>query len=204
MIMGISTKLAIGAFAGAMTFGGAAQAATVIAATNELQTVAGESFNLSLLGLGPSDGTGGTLSIYARGDYEDFGTDSEFLNVDAEGLFTAGPLGSLAFDATTNVFLSGSGGPFDFAQKFGSNDAEFQRTFALSGALLDALLGDGQVDVGLQLSDPVDIITADSRVNIILKYESASETAVVPLPASLPLLLAGLAGFGVLRRRAKS
>ena len=41
----------------------------------------------------------------------------------------------------------------------------------------------------------------NDNLGVILDRVSVSEAAVVPLPASLPLILAGLGGLGLLRRR---
>ena len=49
------------------------------------QTVGGQNFVFSFGGQPPSDGTGGTLTIHARGDY-DPGTATEFLTWDIDSL----------------------------------------------------------------------------------------------------------------------
>lgn len=198
--MNIGLKTAFTSSATMLVLSGAAAAATIVAPTNALQVVAGEDISLTLSGLAQSDGTGGTLSVFARGDYEDSNSakrPGESLSVDVEGTLLAAQLGS--FDPSNPGV--GVGGPFDFFIQIQPNlEVEFQRTFALSGAFLDALLADGTVNVLLDLGDDVNIINSNSRVNIVLKYEEALEISPVPLPAGMPLLLAGLAGMGLLRR----
>lgn len=199
--MNIGLKTALTTIVTFLALSAAATAATIVAPTNALQVLSGEDISLSLTGLPGSDGTGGTLSVYARGDYEDSNPakrPGESLSVDVEGTILSSQLGS--FDP--NDLGVGVGGPFDFFNQIRPNlEVEFQRTFTLSGAFLDALLADGTVNVLLNLGDDVNVINADSRVNIVLKYQEAIELSPVPLPAGMPLLLVGLTGLGLLARR---
>jgi hypothetical protein len=195
-----SIKIVIATVIGSVAVASHASAATVSATTSEPQTVEGQDFALSLAGLAPSDGTGGTFSLYARGDYQDNENFymTEFLDLDLEGLFSAGPIGAFNSDNGN----PGLGGPFDLFNEYSTNtDVDFQRTFALEGALLDTLLADGQLDAMISLSDDVGLFGPSPQVGITLTYSTAM--AAVPLPASLPLLLGGFAGFGLMRRRKK-
>lgn len=186
--------------AGAMALAalaGAALAAPVSVDDQQTQTVGGQDFNFSFSGLTASDGTGGTLVLHAAGDYT--GAASETLDWTAEGIVGASNVGGFAVDGS-----GGTGGPFDFAnviQPLGN--IEWQRTYVLSGAELDALLADLVVNVFVDLSAEVGLFQPPNFVKVSLNYNSAP-VAAVPLPAGLPLLLGAFGLLGASRLRRKS
>ena len=192
--------------------------ATVTVQKAGTQTVAGQNFDMSLSGLAPSDGTGGVLSVYARGDYEDENLTKRMgksLSVRTEGYVLSMQLGSFHPDAPG----IGIGGPFDFFRQIHRNtEVEFQRSFALSGDFLDLMLADATFKILLDLGIEVLTINAQSQVVVTLNYTAgpsqmkpvtpvtaeqtnASTVSPVPVPATLPLLLGGLAGLTVFSRR---
>ena len=183
--------------AAVMAFGASvAEAAPVSFTDLQPQTSSPETMNFSFGGLAASDGSGGQLILHARGDYDDGGSAAvdESLSWNAEGLIGATGVGNC--NGT-----SCQGGPFDFVTSHQSlGNVEFQRTYNLSGALLDALIGDGALDITVMISSDVGFFEPPNYVEWTLNYNTADGN-VVPLPAGLPMLLTALVGFGYLRRR---
>lgn len=189
------TAASILALAGLAT---GASAASIGVTETQAQTSEGQNFLFSFAGLAASDGNGGTLVISARGDYEEVAPlGGEAMSVDAEGQFSVAQLGG--FDGNNTGV--GLGGPFDSFEQFSAfTDVAFTRTFNLSGTILDALLADGTINVAIDLTDGVDIFDSNSAVTVSVNYDTV-DTPTVPLPAGMPLLLAGLGGLAMMRRR---
>ena len=180
-----------------MAFGASvAEAAPVSFTDLQPQTSSPETMNFSFGGLAASDGSGGQLILHARGDYDHGGNGpgTEYLDWDAEGMTGATGVG----DCNGTVC---QGGPFDFVTSHQAlGNVEFQRTYNLSGALLDALIGDGTLDITVKIDSNVGFFEPPNYVEWTLNYNTADGN-VVPLPAGLPMLLTALVGFGYLRRR---
>lgn len=158
-------------------------------------------FNFS--GLGPSDGTGGTVTI-ASGAATRPSSDllPRGLDLTRRNSF------SLTFDEGTSQgsFSCGSG---DFLTTipgaitlFGT--CKFSLVLALDGAVLDALIGDGTLNLGVLFSSGVDHEGHGDEVIVSLSYTDAGPIAPVPLPAGLPLMAGGIAALGLLARRRRA
>lgn len=181
----------------------AAQAAPISVSQLTNQTVVGENFNFNFLGLAASDGTGGTFTLHAQGDYD--GRDDETLTWDIDGLLAAGPVGGFCSTGITAVCTSpngaanngGVGGPFDFVnvvQPLGN--VEFQRTYTLDALTLDAILADGMANIFVDLANNIGFFNPPNFVEVTLSYESRS----VPVTGTLALFALGLLGLGFKRR----
>lgn len=183
---------------------GAAQAAPVSVSDMQNQNRTGQNFNFTFDGLAASDGTGGTLVFHARGDYDGNGNNprSETLSWNAEGEIGARRVGGFVQGA------NGLGGPFDFTNLFvRARNIEWQRTYELSGALLDGLLADSIVNIFVNLRNGVNVLNGPRYVEITLNYNTAPNlnrnVSPVPLPAGLPLFGTGLAVMGFVGWRRK-
>ena len=176
----------------------AALAAPVSVTDQQTQTSDGQNFNFSFTGLTASDGTGGTLVLRTRGDYAN-GND-ENLDWNAEGVVGANNVGAFNTNGT-----GGNGGPFDFVTVYSTRtNYDWQRTYSLSSAQLDALLSDLAVNVFVDLNRDVDSFRGETQfVKVSLNYNSAP-VAAVPLPAGMPLLLGAFGLLGASRLRRKS
>lgn len=183
---------------------GVVQAVPVMLNDMATQTVAGENFNFSFGGLAPSDGTGGTFVLTGAGDYD--GRDDEILSWDMEGQIGAAAVGGFCSTGITAVCTSpngaglngGQGGPFDsvvIGQPLGQ--ATWTRTYTLLPAVLDTLLGDGTIDIFIDLTDEVGLFNPPNFVEVTINYESAS----VPEPETVALAGLGLLILGFARRR---
>jgi len=181
----------------ALFWNSSAFAAPVVLNDLQNQTVDGQNFNFVFNGLTPSDGTGGTLVLRARGDYD--GGSVESLDWTAEGVFGATGVGGFVDG------INGSGGPFDFVNLFiPFRDIEWQRTYVLSNADLTMLLADLIINISVDLDSEVGALELPRFVEITINYNS--DVAVVPLPAAFPLFAGGLGLMGLLgwRKRRKA
>lgn len=79
------------------------------------------------------------------------------------------------------------------------SDCLFSLPLTVGAATLAPAIADGSVLVTLQMGIVTDPTSGgDEEIAVTLSYD---EFAAVPLPASVPLLLAGLGGLALLRRR---
>lgn len=171
-----------------------AAAVPIVVSQLQNQTATGQLFDFALTA--PlSDGTGGTLSIRARGDYGDDNDPTfEVYSWHAENLLGAGPIGG--FDGNGD----GVGGRFDggLITHAANRNYEFTRSYALTGAELLALTADGLFGLSVQLGGGVNVgLEPGEFTEVTLAYAS---DVVIDEPASVGLLVAGLVLAGSLRR----
>jgi hypothetical protein len=105
----------------------------------QTQTVSGQDFSFNFAGLAPSDGTGGVLTIRARGDY-DAGTAGEFLTWDLDFMgigVTAGPAIGGATIIQEHEIL---------------NDTEWTQSFTINGSDLFTALTDEMITISVDLN----------------------------------------------------
>ena len=138
--------------------------------------------------------------------------DGTFGNVDIAGI-------SATYGAGSGVFLPGAEvagfGLFDDGLfRFSSGDVTLQ--FSLTGfdvaasglaagetRTLDGIIGaEGVFDADFQLVDPFAPSSAVLTGAVEVTRRADDVVAPIPLPAGLPMLLAGLAGLAAVRRRA--
>lgn len=164
----------------------------------ESQTVDGQDFTFTFAGLAPSDGTGATFILHARGDYEGALTETLSWTIDG-GVVSAGPVGGFASPCQV-----GLGGPFDFCTQFQPlGNVEWQRTYAITPAITNALLADGTLSIFVDLSSDVNVgdgIAMPNFVEVTFRYNSLVGPPTVPEPAPWVLLPVALAAIIVSRR----
>ncbi len=165
-----------------------ATAAPIVLQGRAPQTIDGEVFTFDFADLVSPDGSAGTFTVWARGDYGD--NEHEYLSWSIDGLL----------DGFAGGFLPtgrSHGDPFDFVIHHGLNDVEFQRTYEIGAPQLDALVGDGltSIFVGLDRYVNAPLNSAAAFVDVKLTYHS------VPEPGAL--LLFGIALTGLAARSAR-
>lgn len=139
-------------------------------------TMTGQMFVFDFAGVGPSDGSDGSLLIEALGDYSPTPPSSEILDIDIDGVFM-----DFAFDPSRGGTVG-----TDLFQNMAS------QSYVVSGADLLSITGDGMVSMTLQNSSSVNFFTdqPEDFVRATLTYTA------VPEPSSFALLgLVGLIGL---------
>jgi hypothetical protein len=167
----VRSRLLRAATIGAVLFvglmiGASAGIAAPFSSTQSLsQTADGQDFDFMLSGLPLSNGSDGTLTIHARGDYQ-AANPTEFLTWDFDALGIGTIAGPLTGNATILV-------------DNGVNDVEWTQSFTLSGSDLVSATSDGIVHIllDLNLDDSflgVNHLAATEVAEITLAYEDVS------------------------------
>lgn len=191
-------KTSLAASALLCVIGGAAAANTV--SMNETLDVLGEDMLFSFSGL--TAGTNASVTI-APTDTGPTG----ILGLDLSGAFPGEDENfEVTFDSVSQGFFSCGGpsnngstaiaGATDNSNNF--NDCVFSLTLNITDADFAAAVVDGQLDVGVLFGDDVSFTNHLDVVTTTLTY---TQVAPVPLPAGLPLVLTGFAGFAFMRSR---
>jgi hypothetical protein len=163
----------------------AASAAPVLLSDQQLQTVTGQTFVFSFTGVPGSDGTAGSLTINARGDYS-----VNFPNIENLELFVDG--------VSQGTFAPGTA---DSYVEYAFDDVEWTDTIGIPGVTMQAVTADSQIDIVLDLDDNVHLfgnLVGVAYAGVDLAYNSGPE---VPMPAALPLGAVLLGGMFITRRR---
>lgn len=199
--------LALGATVLLTVAAGSANAVPVVVTDTQYQAVltTPQLFNFSFTGLAPSDGTGGTFTVHARGDLGAQSTENITWTLETGGL--AAGLHSQSLGQCANTGVCTQGAPLTATVWRVDADFEFTKTYVLSGAELNALLADGTIGVSVQQGSSVNSpdVLAQPFVQITFAYNTAAG-GEVPLPAALPMFVAGaglIGGLGLRRRRRK-
>ncbi|MEM9499990.1 MAG: VPLPA-CTERM sorting domain-containing protein [Pseudomonadota bacterium] len=161
----------------AIVFAAGTASAATVSATQDLPDGPAV-LTYAFTGLGPSVGDGVVNLSTGADEGVDLSKASESLTVAIDGT----EIGTLAAITCTN-----------------SNSCPLDHDFTVLAAILSDALLDGMVDIVLTASAKVDLVRGPDPITVTLRYEDA--ISAVPLPAGLPLLAAGLAGFGVVSRR---
>lgn len=158
--------------------------ATVILQDSSPQTVVSEDFNFVFAGVPAPWVGGGIFTLTARGDYSTDGVGlNEEINWNIDGLVSGvadvSPLSPEVTILTT----------------FGLDDISWEAIYSISAADMTAIVDDGTVNIGIDISDGVGVFNSAAFVDVALEYNS------VPSPTTLALLGLGLAGFGFGRHK---
>ncbi|SFJ34121.1 VPLPA-CTERM sorting domain-containing protein [Celeribacter neptunius] len=179
-----------------------AEAATIT--ETESITTQGQSMSFATPAAGYAGGTG-TLSITLNGDFSTNFYDTEYADV------TLAPLGGtlrLANLPGSNYVTSNSISGLSLDSSSGTDmivnwDSLLQYTFTVSASAMAALLADDVFDIAFDLGGGVNP-HAEYDADFVSYSLDYTSLPAVPLPATAPLLLGALGGFGALRRRRKS
>lgn len=187
-------RIACAAIAVAVGTSGALAATT---SQSQFLTVDGQSLAFDFVGLGASDGTGGTLSIATGVSLGEDGSEG----VDIDASFGEVELFDLAFGGTSlGAYSCGSPAgatAIPNATVTSTVNCVFSLDVDLDASLLTSAVADGSTSVVVDFSDAVRGFAAGDEIVATLTY---GEVAPIPLPAS-GLLLAGALGMLGLRRR---
>ena len=161
-------------------------ASAVVYTGTQDQTVDGQDFTFIFDPVLFSDGTDGSFTIEARGDY--FGKDTETLGFNIDNIFVL--LSMDRDDPLVNYIYT------DF-----DDDRWWKRTWTVPGADLISITSDasGAIEVNLDLGVEIFSTSNDQFVSVKLEYTPTA----VPIPGAIWLLGSGLVGIARIRRKFK-
>ena len=166
-------------------------------------TESGQFFQFDFVGV-PQPGTEGQLSITLNGDYSSPFPNVEFTiaNLDnADGSVQLGNEGSGQDNVVSNT-IDGLVLSSWTEEQFSFNDWELNYIFEISDALLNSMISDNMVIIGMQNSDDVNIF--DEFNNDFIQVGLSYEAIVASAPVSALLLGVGMLGIGVAQRARRS
>ena len=187
----IATVFAITAFGAAP-----ASAAIVTYSDTQVMTEDGQDFTFNFENLLPSDGTGGTITI-ASGKSTSIPGAWDGIDLDSSSEYFELAFDGIAQGTTYNCTGLGGHTAIADAENPDTSNCKFSLTIALSGEELDTLLADQIISIGVSFSNGVIVFFDFDEVIVELEYHA------VPVPAALPLFVAGIAGIGAVSRRRK-
>jgi hypothetical protein len=125
---------------------------------------------------------------------------SVFTAFDITGAIIFGPEGRCTTPLpgqTCTAQYAAASAPFTLSSSF-SNLDDFIGTNPVIGLEVPTRL---DLTVGQEIGGPTSFWAASGTATLTYTYEPRTDPSVIPLPAGLPLLLAGLGGLGLMARR---
>ncbi|WP_286221220.1 PEP-CTERM sorting domain-containing protein [Marinobacter apostichopi] len=154
----------------------------------------GQNFSFLFNSLPASNGAGGFFRFFARGDYTDPRFETALITLDGLGGSLRVNENGIVNNSITGLSLSSN----NTTPGGGGVDQTLDLIFALSGSLLDTLLADSSITVGVDNSGDVD---AQSSYRDFVRVGFDYRAASVPEPSAAYLLALGLLGLFIRRKR---
>lgn len=149
------------------TFTLASAASTDVTLTHRWwQNSAGQNFTFTFYPVELSNGTNGTFTIHARGDYSVPYPKAEFLTWDIDALVCG--VGAPDYGTVISEFMF--------------NDVEWEQSFTVNGAVLSTITSDSSITISVDLSDAVDYQINPTKHFVEVELTYTTEDICPPPP----------------------